>query len=163
MAAQRITLSPRSAAILRLIAAGHSYEQVLATDPELTYLDIFAAARQALEIAGESDGSYARRLAAIQEQHPRAYAPWSQEEDLQLRQLVRAGLSVNDISSRLQRQPSAIRSRIQRLQLLTETAPRNERPRHSVMEFHGRGRATWDGTDAQERVNRLREEWDHRP
>jgi DNA-binding NarL/FixJ family response regulator len=159
MATEPKSLSPRSATILRLIAAGHSYEHILAADPELTYLDIFAAAREALEVAGQTDGAYAGRLAAIQERHPRAYAPWSSEEDLQLRQLVEAGQSVEEISARLQRQPSAIRSRVQRLGLQAGAAPPKEQPLHDVMEFYGRGRASWDGTDAQEYVNRLRSEW----
>jgi len=163
MAAEPKSLSPRAAAILKLIAAGHSYEQVLAADPELTYLDIFAAAREALEVAGQADNGYASRLAAIQERHPRAYAPWSGDEDLQLRQLVEAGQSVDEISARLQRQPGAIRSRVQKLGLQAGAAPANERPLHNVMEFYGRGRTAWDGIDAQEYVNKLREEWDHRP
>src|SRR5437588_149235 len=87
--------------LVALIAAGHSYEQVLAADPALTYLDIFAAAREALEVAGQADNAYATWLAAIQERHPRAYAPWSSEEDLQLRQLVEAGNSIDEIGSRL--------------------------------------------------------------
>ena len=43
--------------------------------------------------------------------------------------------------------------------VLSDKAP----ARHSIMEFYGRGRASWDGTDAQEYVNRLRSEWNHRP
>jgi hypothetical protein len=35
--------------------------------------------------------------------------------------------------------------------------------RHSVMEFFGAGREYADETDPQERINRLREEWDERP
>lgn len=163
MAARPKTLSPRSVAILKLIAAGHSYEQVLATDPALTYLDIFAAAREALAVAGQANSAYARRLAAMRERYPRAYTPWSCDEDQQLRELVAAGHSVDAISARLQRPPSAIRSRMQRLGLPAEVDESKERPLHNVMEFYGRGRASWDGTDAQEYVDRLREEWDHRP
>lgn len=163
MAATAKTLSPRSAAILKLLAAGHSYEQVLAGDPELTYLDIFAAARQALEVASQAKDAYSRRTAAIQERHPRAYASWSSDEDQQLRELAEAGHDVDEISGQLQRQPAAIRSRMQRLRLRTGAATPKNRPLHNVMEFAGRGRASWDGTDAQEYINKLREEWDHRP
>ena len=91
MATEQKNLSPKSTAILKLIADGHSYEQVLATDPELTYLDIFNAAREALEVVGQADSAYASRLAAIQQEHPRAYMPWSDAEDLQLRRLVELG------------------------------------------------------------------------
>lgn len=40
--------------------------------------------------------------------------------------------------------------------------PTNTSPR-SIMELHGLGQEIWDGIDAQEYVNKLREEWDHRP
>jgi hypothetical protein len=37
------------------------------------------------------------------------------------------------------------------------------RPKRSIMELHGLGAEIWEGIDAQEYVNKLREEWDHRP
>jgi len=39
-------------------------------------------------------------------------------------------------------------------------APQAER---SIMELHGLGAEIWEGIDAQEYVNELRKEWDHRP
>ncbi|MEK7729416.1 MAG: hypothetical protein AAB354_13460 [candidate division KSB1 bacterium] len=38
-----------------------------------------------------------------------------------------------------------------------------ERPKRSLMELHGLGAEIWEGIDAQEYVNKLRAEWDHRP
>lgn len=35
--------------------------------------------------------------------------------------------------------------------------------KHSIMELHGLGAEIWQGIDAQEYVNELRKEWDHRP
>lgn len=35
--------------------------------------------------------------------------------------------------------------------------------KHSIMELHGLGAEIWEGIDAQEYVNELRKEWDHRP
>ena len=46
-------LSARSAQVLRGIAEGRSYEQILELYPGLTYGDIYDAAREALEVAGE--------------------------------------------------------------------------------------------------------------
>jgi hypothetical protein len=43
---------------------------------------------------------------------------------------------------------------------ITEVA---EKPKHSLMELHGLGAEIWQGIDAQEYVNQLREEWDNRP
>ncbi|MEJ7860354.1 MAG: hypothetical protein WKF90_01835 [Pyrinomonadaceae bacterium] len=33
----------------------------------------------------------------------------------------------------------------------------------SIMELHGLGAEIWEGIDAQEYVNELRNEWEHRP
>jgi len=46
-------LSQKSRTVLALIAAGRTYEQILSLHPELTYHDIFAAAREALEETGQ--------------------------------------------------------------------------------------------------------------
>lgn len=35
--------------------------------------------------------------------------------------------------------------------------------KRSIMELHGLGAEIWQGIDAQEYVNRLRDEWEHRP
>ncbi len=59
----------------------------------------------------------------------------------------------------------------ERLRLLAMTAhdlaqPSAELPKgktRSIMELHGLGAEIWEGVDAQEYVNKLREEWDHRP
>lgn len=39
----------------------------------------------------------------------------------------------------------------------------SESPKRSIMELHGLGQEIWEGVDAQEYVNKLRQEWDHRP
>ena len=36
-------------------------------------------------------------------------------------------------------------------------------PKRSIMELHGLGAEIWKGVDAQEYVNELRDEWEHRP
>lgn len=38
-----------------------------------------------------------------------------------------------------------------------------ERPKRSLLELEGLGKEIWEGIDAQEYVNELRNEWDHRP
>jgi hypothetical protein len=45
-----VRLSEQATMILQLIAAGRSYDQILQQHPELTYFDIFAAAREALDL-----------------------------------------------------------------------------------------------------------------
>lgn len=38
-----------------------------------------------------------------------------------------------------------------------------EKPKRSLLELEGLGKEIWKGVDAQEYVNELRNEWDHRP
>ena len=38
-----------------------------------------------------------------------------------------------------------------------------EKPKRSIMELHGLGKEIWKDIDAQEYVNELRNEWEHRP
>jgi DNA-binding NarL/FixJ family response regulator len=59
--------------------------------------------------------SWDDRMAKIKAKHPRAYAPWSPAEEEQLVQLIKSGKTAGQIAVELQRQPSAIRSRIVRL------------------------------------------------
>ncbi len=35
--------------------------------------------------------------------------------------------------------------------------------KRSIMELHGLGAEIWEGIDAQEYVDKLRDEWEHRP
>ncbi len=38
-----------------------------------------------------------------------------------------------------------------------------EKPKRSLLELEGLGKEIWEGIDAQEYVNKLRNEWEHRP
>jgi hypothetical protein len=96
----RRKLGSKSVTVLDLTARGRSYEQILTLHPDLTYLDIFGAAREALGLDEQTSTTYEQRLAQIREAYPRAYEKWTDRED------------VDDIAAQLQRQPSAIRSRI---------------------------------------------------
>lgn len=111
------TLSPQAVAILTLIAEGHSYSQILAHYPALTYVDIFSAAREALDVAGAHTSDYRRRIDGIRQTYPRAYQAWSDDEDKQLAALVGEGKAQKDIAHLLERQSSAISRRIEKLRL----------------------------------------------
>jgi hypothetical protein len=65
----------------------------------------------------QASSNYAGRLAQIRQAYPRAYEKWSHEEDTRLAELARSGKSVKEIAAKLQRQPSAIRSRMAKLNL----------------------------------------------
>lgn len=110
-------LSPKSSAILSLIADGHSYAQIVDGHPDISYLDIFHAAEEALRLS-ESDSDYHQRLAAIKKKHPRAYEKWSDSEDVELCSMFRLGVSIDEIAKRFERQPSAIGARLNKLGLI---------------------------------------------
>lgn len=109
---QDLELSGHAVAVLKMIATGHTYEQILATHPGLTYLDIFAAASEAIDGHREDAESAVHRVKRV---HPRAYERWTPKEEAELRALRAAGRSVAEIAGELQRQPSAIRSRMSHL------------------------------------------------
>jgi DNA-binding CsgD family transcriptional regulator len=122
------SLRPRSREILKLIARGHSYEQILAAHPGLTYRNIFRAAREALELLGPGDVEPTEpssgtirvqdeRLLRIRAEHPRAYEPWTKEEDLRLGSMLAAGKTAEEIAEVLQRKRGAITSRLTKLGL----------------------------------------------
>jgi DNA-binding CsgD family transcriptional regulator len=114
-------LSPKSRNILAAIAQGRSYDQILAGELDLTYHDIFNAAAEALAVAEPGNHNYQERLEEIQQLHPRAYEKWTDEEDAQLTELFRSGKTAQQTAETLQRQPSAVRSRLKKLNLISST------------------------------------------
>jgi ATP-dependent DNA helicase PIF1 len=57
-------------------------------------------------------------LDAMRATHAKAYAPWSREEDFDLKRRHQAGETVDAIASHLGRKPGAIRSRLKKLALI---------------------------------------------
>jgi hypothetical protein len=46
---------------------------------------------------------------------------------------------------------------------LAASVPEERPKKRNLMELHGLGKEIWGDMDAQEYVNELRREWDHRP
>ena len=67
------------------------------------------------EHAGMVDEDTPEHVAKVRELHPRAYERWSNEEDVRLKELWASGQSPEHIALELQRQLSAIKSRMQKL------------------------------------------------
>ncbi len=111
-------LSSKTIAVLSLIADGHSYSQIVDGHQDITYRDIFAAAEEALRL-NESESDYLQRIAVIKSKYPRAYEKWSDDEDDELRMLFSRGVNNNEAAEHFGRQPSAIRSRLNKLGLET--------------------------------------------
>ncbi|HTW90722.1 MAG TPA: hypothetical protein VMH22_03350 [bacterium] len=131
MSSDRTQLRSRSREILRLIASGRSYEQILTAIPGLTYSNIFGAAHEALTLLGPDDKATEparsirvqdERLRKIRAEHPRAYEPWTKDEDLRLGSMFAARKTADEIAATLQRQRSAITSRLAKLGLLEKRA-----------------------------------------
>ena len=124
MARRDKEMSVEARRVLTLIAQGHSYEQILALKPALTYKDIFAAAEEALAVAGNDRQrtKFSEDRRNIRHDYPRAYESWTVREEDRLSPLVRTGQSVEAIAAQLQRQPTAISSRMAKLGLTSEAA-----------------------------------------
>lgn len=60
---------------------------------------------------------YHDRISKIREKHPKAYFPWTVEEDEMLEKAYCESKSVDEMSKSFQRQPSAIRSRLNKLEV----------------------------------------------
>ena len=75
-----------------------------------------------------SEKRYRDRMKLLKDQYPRAYEPWNKAEEQRLRELHDQGFGINEIATELQRQPGAIRSRLDRLQLAEQPASAS-RPR----------------------------------
>ena len=106
--------------MLRLISQGRTYEQILSLHPEMTYLDIFAAAQEALEAAGPRAGRTTETASELRDPRPRTYGQWSAAEDAELAQLLAGGESVESVAARLRRRPDAVRARMIRLNLVED-------------------------------------------
>jgi hypothetical protein len=56
----------------------------------------------------------------IRREHPRAYKPWTVEEDRQLTERFGGGMTIEELTRTHERQPGGIRSRLRKLALIDE-------------------------------------------
>jgi DNA-binding NarL/FixJ family response regulator len=117
---ERRGLSARATAVLRLISQGRTYEQILSLHPEMTYLDIFSAAQEALEATAPTGGTRVEGGYEVREPRPHPSEPWSAAEDAELAQLLAGGENVEEVAARLRRRPDAVRARMIRLNLIED-------------------------------------------
>jgi len=118
-----LTLSNKTVAVMEMIARGHSYDQIIAMYPALTYRDIFDAAAEVLESAEDQPSS---QMEKTKRKHPRAYEKWTQDEEQQLRDLIADGHTVARIAKRLQRNKGGIRARIVQLGLIEQLSSKEQ-------------------------------------
>ena len=118
MAARR----PRSVAQLSAIPGAGEVKLARYGDAFLTVINAHvASAREdlppddALQPSVPPPSANDERLAAIRQQHGRAYEKWTQADDADLLSLHAAGTPLSELATRFQRQPSAIQSRLAKL------------------------------------------------
>ncbi len=118
----RNQLSEKSVVVLTLIAEGQSYGQIVDSHPAISYFDIFAAAEEALRLS-ESPGDYQVRLEKIKKRYPKAYELWTEDDDARLTTMYCGQTPLAEIATKLERQPSAIRARLAKLDLTSGIKP----------------------------------------
>lgn len=86
--------------------------------------------------------------------HAKAYAPWTEEDDDQLRQYVDEGRSVEEIAIMMERNNGAIKSRIKKLDIATEEdEPQDDWFEHYEQELF---RLQTEKAEIEERIDAIR-------
>jgi hypothetical protein len=89
------------------------HDRVMVFEEHLrTFLDGLGAAT---EFLGISEKAYS--IDEIRREHPRAYEPWTEDEDQRLRVRYKEGSNVPELARLFMRKESAIRSRLSKLGL----------------------------------------------
>src|ERR1700676_3153307 len=113
-------LSPKSLQVLKLVAEGHRFAQIVDSNTELDFRDIFSAAEEAVwlderlgELPQDSGRTETRPpqfrpKARAKKRPPRAHEPWSHQEDAELSDMYASCRDRNQIAQYFQRKPSAI-------------------------------------------------------
>lgn len=74
-------------------------------------------------------------------------------------------MTIETLLAEIQTLPLSERQQL--VKLILETLPDEPKPentkKRSITELRGLGKEMWNGVDAQEYVNQIRSEWDHRP
>ena len=121
--------------VLRLLANGRLYDQILKEYPALTLADILASIQVATDLLEQwvtPDGAIkidstlkviARNthlidVTKMRETHPRAYEKWETAEDNRLASLFKEGRKPDEIATLLGRQKGAIIARLKGLGLM---------------------------------------------
>jgi len=136
---QKLGLEPlpsRTLEIMSLIARGFSYDDIVNYRPQLTYSDIRSAAEQVIELSERIASIQAdilrdqkqKGIEAIKASYPRAYTPWTDEDINTLIVLHKQAVSVTKIAQRLERQETAVISKLFKMGLINEDTYRTFKP-----------------------------------
>ncbi len=121
--------------VLDLIAQGYSYYQILLNHPQLNLSDIMVSARVAEQLIQElitvkgtvmiegdievtCHNGRLLNLTGMRRQFPRAFEPWSRQEEEDLAGQFHEGLSAAEMAALHGRKRGAIRTRLKKLGLI---------------------------------------------
>ncbi len=124
--------------VLELVAAGHSYKQVLEKHPQLSLGDIMLSARVAKDLVEKIiivdkdikvegamkfivKGGQFRSMDELKKDHARAFEKWTEHEQEEMIRMHKGGRKISDISKQLQRSYGSIKARLERLGLVDPT------------------------------------------
>jgi len=109
-------LTSKSAEILKLLAAGYSPDDIVLINPEIARGDISQAAEEALGLHTSAQVKD-ERAERIVRSYPRAFEKWTTEEEERAAQLFNSGKTMREIAADIQRQPNAVKIRLQKMGL----------------------------------------------
>lgn len=112
--------------ILRFLAEGCTVEEVFWHYPSLDYGHIRQAAQEALNSL-TTPTEQEKGIERTKSRYPKAFTRWTDEEQDLLAREFQAGNSVKALSELLNRQPGAIRIRLEKLGLLVPDDTRRKR------------------------------------
>lgn len=116
-----------SRAILYLLYEGRTFEEIFERHPQLSVLDISRACGDGLRALEEERTTRletrAERIARVRLQHPRAFEPWSEDEDARLALRWQEGASVAELCRAFGRPRGAVTMRAEKLGLPKRGAP----------------------------------------
>ena len=121
--------------ILRMLSQGYTHQQILDKYPKLSLGDVMMTASFALELIEQyvtpentisldhtikliATSKKLVNLSRLRVEYPRAYETWKTEEDERLVELFNHGTRMSEIARIHERQPGAVKSRLQKLGLI---------------------------------------------
>jgi hypothetical protein len=116
-----MTLDLKIQAVIDDLTHSSSYEDFLSKPNKWEFNDLVLTARRVLAWAkhnGILKDESAKQWTALKKQYPNAYQRWTDGDDATLTLLFKKGTGELELSEHFGRQPSAIRSRLEKLGLV---------------------------------------------
>jgi hypothetical protein len=115
------TISKKTLTVLKSLAEGQSYDQLITQFPDL---DLSEAAREALSyiennnLPDSPDKNTRAPWGDMLDEYPRSNAAWDDNDDKRLSGWFMKGVTIRDIATKLKRAPQSVRRRLEHLGLL---------------------------------------------